>query len=336
MNPKIPLQSIVDDILEGSDLEVVSTLLECSNDRVKIRHALLMHFSGLKTIENISDYLGECFGRIGIHQILKSINLSSSPKDSLDSLVGMWLAHRGLSTIFPGTKPLKLAETLRETATQVSANAASYEAIEVAAPEFKDLLRLIAVYYLQGANLKNIQDIQDIICKKTVSYLTSVIERNDINLLSTVSRKLETLTFAELTGLLANLDHRPLEPYNPVSNRTVCILDEHGSQLIKKLMELWKNLKQGIAEPARDGLAYCRTLRDLLDRWEGKDSGKTGIIPRGAVVHSTTRNELGRTLQCRDELRNSVDVSGVTCQMEVGDTVILTPKIENNSLWGKN
>jgi hypothetical protein len=116
------------------------------------------------------------------------------------------MSYRGLNSLTLSSRPHELAMRLKETATQVSSDIQSFEAIEVAAPELKKLLRFLAVYYLRDkhssdnieADLKFAQDILN-------------------------------MSFTELAGCLDDIDSCLLEPYNPSSTEKVSILNEKGT-----------------------------------------------------------------------------------------------------------
>ena len=140
---------VIDDLLASIEPEYFAIELDCSsNDPNRIGQKLLIHLTQLNDIDEITDFMKENLGRIGVHKVLSKIGLVFSKNVQFGTLMEMWLNYRGLSAKFPRARPRELAQNLREAATQVSINANYYEAIEVAAPELKRLLRFISAYFM--------------------------------------------------------------------------------------------------------------------------------------------------------------------------------------------
>ena len=311
------LELIINDIFYTIEPEKIDIILADLPDTYEDRReTLLMHFSRLNEVSAVNTFLVEELGSLGVKPILKKIGIPFSPNEPLKNLVKNWTSYRGLHLLTPRSRPYELAMRLKETATQVSSDIQSFEAIEVAAPELKQLLRFLSAYYLRD------------------KYLSDKIESDE-----KFAQELVNMNFTELAGCIDEINICLIEPYNPNSTETVSVLDEKGAQLLWELVRLWNKLYNRFADDdkSNNGIKYCRTLIDLIDHWRGKQIDKKGIIPRGAiVVQSSIQNELGvSSVRFRDEFQKTVEVCGIiSSSMDIGTTVLLTPDFNKKSIWG--
>jgi len=309
------LESIINDIfsyLPPDQIDIITS--DLSGADVDRKNALRMNLSHLNEVSAVNQYLLEELGSLGIKQIIKKIGIQYSPNEPLKILVKNWTSYRGLNSLTPRSRPYELALRLKETATQVSSDIQSFEAIEVAAPELKQLLRFISAYYLRDKHLNQTIDSE-----------------------SEFAKDLIKMSFTELAGSIETIGICLLEPYNPNSTKTISVLDEEGAELLWRLVRIWNKLYNRFADDdkTKDGLEYCNTLIELLDHWRGKQIKNTGIIPRGAIVVESNQNELGvLKVLCRDEFQEEVNVNGISSFMDIGTTVLLSPDLENKTIWG--
>jgi hypothetical protein len=259
--------------------------------------------------ESLSEWIGEYLGHYYLTELLTILNIPFDKNSTKEALIEKWFKFRKIILDKPDIRPTELASNTYELALQVNAMPDTFNGLELILPYFDLLIRYLVYYYFEELiKQENLKPILEPLRKK---YDSSSEE--DI---------LVDISFEQLCNILACEKPLKFQPYDPICNHLIYLIDDNKKDILKNLGEFVNN-KSSIE-------SFASSLIKIFEFWFENQSKP--VIPKGAIVINETKNGFNHEFTCLDEFNRTLKLDGVNSILDIGSNLLIANRSEN-CLW---